>query len=387
MVRDPRSSMHDQIAGADAASAGAMAAPVNGDDDALVRGLREELRRVTPPSRPALGALPAPEAHRFDASEDAQSRWLNTAPREGRATVCAVMSSFNKKEWVKKNLEAIRKQTIPFDRVVVVDNDSHDGSPQMIREEFPEVDLIVMPHSAYGACETFNIGFKNADTDFVAILDDDVQLCEDWVELTLAKMASEPPSTAMISTRVVEPGMPDWFLNHPEVHRERYMATFRGCATLARRDVLEQCGYYDEAFFIYGNERDLSARVMNAGYRILQYPTAWCHHGTPFGMKAGPRSLYYHVRNLWWYLFKHVAFWQIVQFLLSQVAGLFRRARPDEEVRADAVGTIGIFSVIKDTPRGWWIVFKATAAAFLGLPRCIRQRKVCRHPDFALPTK
>ena len=384
MQRDPRSPMHDQIAGTEATGT---SMPASAASDALVRGLREDLRRIVPPSRTASHSGPIPDVERYEPSDDARQQWLNVAPRAGRPSVGAVMSSFNKKDWVRKNLQAIRKQTIKFDRVVVVDNDSHDGSAAMIREEFPEVDLIVMPHSAYGACETFNIGFKNAETDFVAILDDDVQLCEDWVELTLAKMASEPSSTAMISTRVVEPGMPDWFLNHPEVHRERYMATFRGCATLARRDVLEQCGYYDEAFFIYGNERDLSARVMNAGYRILQYPTAWCHHGTPFGMKAGPRSLYYHVRNLWWYLFKHVAIWQIVQFVLSQAAGLFRRQPDETEVRADAVGTIGIFGVIKETPSGWWIVIKATLAAFLGLPRCLRQRKVCRHPDFALPTK
>lgn len=354
-------------------------------EGSLVEVLREELRRVTPLPRPSLGIVVAPEAERFGPQAAARQQWLNAAPTEGRQTVSAVMVSFNKKDWVKKNLEALRKQTVPFDRVIVVDNDSHDGSPKMIRDEFPEVDLIVMPHSGYGACETFNIGFKNADTDLVAILDDDVQLCEDWLELTLARLAVEPPSTAMVSTRVVEPGMPDWYLNHPEVHQERYMATFRGCATLARKDVLEECGYYDEAFFIYGNERDLSARMMNAGYRILQYPTAWCHHGTPFGMKAGPRSLYYHVRNLWWYLFKHVAVWQIVYFFALQVMLKFR-AR-NENIRVDAVGTIGIFSVIRETRKGWWIVTKATLAAFWGLPRCLRQRRVCRHPDFALPTK
>ena len=385
VTEDHPQSIHDRgvDAGTPVTTGEAHAASTH--EQALLDGLRSELRRVIPSPPTVAGYTPSPEVERFAAEDTARSEWLNTAPRDGRPTVAAVMVSFNKKEWVKKNLEALRAQTVPFDRVIVVDNDSHDGSPAMIRDEFPEVDLILMPHSRYGACETFNIGFKNADTDFIAILDDDVQLCEDWVELTLAKIVAEPPTTAMISTRVVEPGMPDWFLNHPEVHQERYMATFRGCATLARRDVLEQCGYYDEAFFIYGNERDLSARVMNAGYRILQYPTAWCHHGTPFGMKAGARSLYYHVRNLWWYLFKHVAVWQIVYFFLLQVTPKFR-AR-DKEVRADAVGTIGIFSVIRETRGGWWIVLKATLAAFWGLPRCWRQRRICHHPDFALPTK
>jgi hypothetical protein len=102
-------------------------------------------------------------------------------------------------------------------------------------------------------------------------------------------------------------------------------------------------------------------------------------------MKGGPRSLYYHVRNLWWYLFKHVALRQIAYFFVIQLmlkVGLRR-----ESIKADAIGTIGIYQVIRETPRGWWIVCKATLAAFAGLPRCLRQRRVCVHPDFSLPTK
>ena len=50
---------------------------------------------------------------------------------------------------------------------------------------------------------------------------------------------SEPPTTAMVSATVIEPGMPDEYLNDPVVNTERYTATFRGCATLVRREVLE----------------------------------------------------------------------------------------------------------------------------------------------------
>lgn len=302
-----------------------------------------------------------------------------------RPTVAAVMVSFNKRDWVRKNLLAQRAQTLPFDSLIVVDNCSSDGSIEMIRAEFPEVRLIVMPHSGYGACETFNIGFKNADTDFIAILDDDVELSPDWLEKILARFQAEPPTTAMISSKVVEPEEPEWYTHHPEVNRERYMATFRGCATLARRDVLERAGYYDEDFFIYGNERDLSARVLNLGFRILQYPAAVVKHGTPFGMKKGKRSLYYHIRNLWWYLFKHVPVWQILHFFAIQFMLKLKVRR--ETIKADAIGTIGIYQIIRDTPGGWLVVLRATWDAFLGLPRCLRQRRVCRHPDFSLPTK
>jgi GT2 family glycosyltransferase len=302
-----------------------------------------------------------------------------------RPTVAAVMTSFNKKEDVRKNLDGIRAQTVPFDAVIVVDNCSRDGSAEMIRAEYPEVRLIVMPHDGYGACETFNIGFATARTDFIAILDDDVVLPPDWNEKMLGKAAAEPPSTALISSHVIEPGTPQWYLDHPDVNRERYMATFRGCATLARRSVIEACGWYDADFFIYGNERDLSARVLNAGCRILQYPGVVVRHGTPFGMKTGRRSLYYHVRNLWWYLFKHAPAREIARFLLLQLLSPFRRKKSG--VTADAVGTIGLWKTIRETEGGLWTVIRATLAGFAGLPRCLRKRAPCRAPDFDLPVK
>jgi GT2 family glycosyltransferase len=343
----------------------------HGVSTALVEQIRSELLRVNLTAMRQVAALPK------------SPTTLNKVV--ARPTVAAVMVSFNKRDWVRRNIQAQLAQSVPFDKLIVVDNCSRDGSVEMIRAEFPSVHLVVMPHSNYGACETFNIGFKNADTDFIAILDDDVELSPNWVELTLARMQAEPSTTAMISSKVIEPGEPDWYTNHPEVNRERYMATFRGCATLARREVIERCGFYDEEFFIYGNERDLAARVLSAGYRILQFPAATVRHGTPFGMKAGARSLYYHVRNLWWYLFKHASFMQILTFFWTQL--MLKVGFRTETLKADAIGTIGIYKVIGDTPGGWWIVTKATFAAFVGLPRCIRLRKVCRHPDFTLPTK
>ncbi|MCB9832225.1 MAG: glycosyltransferase family 2 protein [Planctomycetes bacterium] len=321
------------------------------------------------------------------AFEEARRRYLNLSPRAGRASVAAVMTSFNKREDVRRNLDGIRAQTIPFDEVIVVDNHSSDGTQEMVRRDYPEVTFIEMHDSSYGACETFNIGFGNATTDFVAILDDDVILPPEWVAKVLAKFAAEPETTGLISSKVIEPGTPDWYDAHPAVNAERYMATFRGCATMARRDVLARAGYYDEHFFIYGNERDLSCRVLNLGYRILQFPEVEVRHGTPFGMKKTPRSLYYHVRNLWLYLFKNVAFTKILGFVLRLFLKPLLPRRKSAEVTADAVGSIGGFSMIRETRNGLWICIKATVAAFWSLPYCLKRRQVCRAQDFELPVK
>jgi len=314
-------------------------------------------------------------------ADNARARFLNTQSRDGRRTVSAVMTSFNKIKDVRANLDALRLQTTPFDEIIVVDNRSSDGTQAMIRAEYHEVTFVEMHTSAYGACETFNIGFGTASSEFIAILDDDIVLPPNWVEAMLAKYATEPESTGLISSKVVEPGMPDWYKNDEKVNTERYMATFRGCATLARRDVLHRAGWYDDRFFIYGNERDLSCRVLNLGYRILQFPDVVVQHGTPFGMKKSGRSLYYHVRNLWLYLFKNVSWLQILGLFCGLLLKPFRK----KKVTSDAVGTIGFMGTIRQTRGGFLICVKATLNAFCNLPYCLKRRKVCKHQDFRLP--
>lgn len=305
-----------------------------------------------------------------------------------RPTVSLVICVWNRKDDLRDNLRACLAQTIPADEIIVVDNCSTDGTTEMVRTEFPQVKLIAMPHSAYGACETFNIGFASAKGEFVGILDDDVVLKPDWTELMLAEFAREPATTAILSPKVVEPKMPDWYLQSPAVNTPRYMATFRGCASLARHAAIRQCGYYDERFYIFGNERDLTTRLLNAGYRVKMAPHIEVFHKAPFGMRHGKRSLYYHVRNFWLWAFKYVGWGQVLGFPFKFLKkGLGGGKQQDGGAVADAVGTIGLFANIKSVPWGWWIVCKATWAALANLPYCLKHRQVCRHPDFELPVK
>ncbi len=303
-----------------------------------------------------------------------------------RAPVSCVLSSFNKKRDVRANLLALRRQTASPAEVIVVDNCSKDGTAAMIKEEFPEVRLIEMPHSRFGACETFNLGFKAARQELVAILDDDVVLPPNWIACLLERFGREPPTTAMITTKVIEPLMPEEYLHRNDVNEECYLPTFRGCGTLARRKVLEEAGYYDEKFFIYGNERDLAARVLSLGYRILQDPSVVTFHGTPYGIKAGKRSLYYHVRNFWLYAFKNCRWIDVLGVgLRLGLRGLGFRGRQAEA--AEATGTIGLDRSVGETPGGLWIAIRATLAALWLLPYCLRHRRVCTAPDFRLPVQ
>ena len=299
----------------------------------------------------------------------------------------AVISSWNKLESVRRNLEGLFRQTRPFERVVVVDNASSDGTAEMIRAEFPAVHLVEMPHSRYGACETFNVGFAQAETPWIAILDDDVVLPPGWLAGATQRLLDEPETTAVLSTKVVEPGMPESYRSSPAVNTERYMSTFRGCASLARRAPLAEAGYYDERLFIYGNERDLTCRLQNAGYRVLQFPGVEVFHETPFGIKQGQRSLYYHARNAGITMLKYAplgALLKLPWLVLKQVI-LRPRVAEEEGQVTDATGTIGIARSLRETPGAWWVLLKALASILLNLPYCLRHRRPVDHPDFELP--
>ena len=219
------------------------------------------------------------------------------APATGLPGTTAVISTWNKREVVLENLASLEAQTLPFASIVVVDNASTDGTAEAVAREFPNVRLVVMPNDAYGACETFNVGFASATTPYVAILDDDITLPPEWLEKATRRMLREPDSTAVVSSKVVEPGMPESYRSSEALNTERYMSTFRGCGSLAKTAACARRASTDERLFIYGNERDLTCRLLNRGYRVLQYPEIETYHKTPFGIQMGKRSLYYHARN------------------------------------------------------------------------------------------
>ena len=305
-----------------------------------------------------------------------------------KPTVSLVISVWNRKDDLRDNLKAIAAQTVKADQVIVVDNASHDGTPEMVQAEFPWVQLIRMPHSQYGACETFNVGFASARGEFTGILDDDVVLPPTFVEHMLAKFAQEPATTAILSPKVIEPEMPDWYLKSEAIHRERYLPTVRGCGSMARSDAIKKAHWYDIRFFIFGNERDLTTRLLNLGYRVKMVPSVEVFHKAPFGMRHGKRSLYYHVRNFWLYAFKYLPWRQVIAFPFRFLKkGLGGKKKHDGGEVADAVGTIGLFDNIKSVKWGYWICLKATLAALGSLPYCLKHRQVCRHPDFEPPLR
>jgi hypothetical protein len=191
----------------------------------------------------------------------------------------------------------------------------------------------------------------------------------------------------VLSTEVIEPGMPESYLASIDAQRERYMSTFRGCASLARTDALRRAGGYDERLFIYGNERDLTCRLLNLGFRVLHCPSVRAFHKTPFGIKMGKRSLYYHARNAWLTQLKYAPLADLARLpwlVLTKVV-LRGSKREAQGGVSDATGTIGIGKSIRETKGAWWVLVKASLNVLANVPYCLKHRAPVRAADFELP--
>jgi len=271
--------------------------------------------------------------------------------------VSVVIVNWNRKDDLRECLESIRNQTYKNIEIIVVDNHSTDGSIKIVRKEFPEVKLIVMPDSSYGACETFNIGFANATGEYIAILDDDVMLSPDWIEKIVKKFETEPKDTAMIATKIIDPLGLMW-PSENNADKEFYCGNFIGAGAMIKREALEKTRYYPKEYFIYWNEEELAAQLLSKGYKIKYFPEVKTYHKGHRSQRMTKRRFYFFVRNRLWTFWMHESMKKLIKKTFTHL-GYF----------LSSLGYRYITTYIK-----------GVIDAIKGLPDCIRNREVVDSP-------
>jgi N-acetylglucosaminyl-diphospho-decaprenol L-rhamnosyltransferase len=192
--------------------------------------------------------------------------------------------------------------------VVVVDNGSTDGSPQLVRDRFPSVSLIVEARNrGYGAAANRALAATSAEG--VLLLNSDA-FVEPDAPAILARQLQEHERAAIIGPRLENldgtlqrsaypfPSAADTFLGESGLHlavrrvpwlRERFLRTWShdractvpwvlGAALAIRRSAFDRVGGFDEGFFMYGEEVDLCRRLAGAGFHVRYEPSATVRH-------------------------------------------------------------------------------------------------------------
>ncbi|GLV49414.1 hypothetical protein TJA_25160 [Thermus sp. LT1-2-5] len=220
--------------------------------------------------------------------------------------VCAVIVTYNRKELLRECLQAVLSQTRPVDHVLVVDNASTDGTAEMLKEEFPQVEVLRLPENQGGA-GGFHEGMKRAyelGYEWIWVMDDDTFPESSTLEGLLR--GARQYGIDVISPLAVSLENPEE-LSFPRKMGALY--TFRVDAVggdsilwgehtlflgvLISRRAVNQVGLPDPRLFIRGDELEYSLRISRVGLRKAILP--WVrvtHPGTrsEFTFFLGKRS-------------------------------------------------------------------------------------------------
>lgn len=221
--------------------------------------------------------------------------------------VSVVMINWNRKEILRQVLTALSRQTYPDFEIVICDNNSTDGAPEMVIQEFPNVQLMQLPENV--GITGYNIAFEHSKGEIIVILDNDSFLEDDGIAAIVRKFQANPMMGALgckvynyYSGRVHH-----W---HPNVKSETVPAEgvdaplFNGCAAAARSSVLKEVGFYADEYFLYENERELCTKIINAGYEVKYFTDITGYHMVSEEGRSSERLVYFSTRNLIWYYWK-----------------------------------------------------------------------------------
>ncbi|NVO28001.1 glycosyltransferase family 2 protein [Donghicola sp. C2-DW-16] len=199
--------------------------------------------------------------------------------------------------------------------VIVVDNASVDGSPEMVEAEFPTV-IQIRNTDNRGFAAANNQGFEICTGRHILLLNSDTYVLKDVLAQTVEYMDQNPKVGAM-GCRVLNPDMTMqrtcsmwprlldlafmssglWKLPRPEFlgryqmthwqrDTEREVEVISGCYLALRWEVLEQVGPLDEDFFFFGEETDWCRRIADAGWQLRFAPVGEIvHYGSASARK------------------------------------------------------------------------------------------------------
>lgn len=257
-----------------------------------------------------------------------------SAPR-----IWIVIVNWNGGEKVLASLASIARSTLKPGQVLVVDNGSVDGSVQAIRARWPRAEIVETGENT-GFGRANNLGAERFLNDPAAshlfLLNNDATVASDTLEQLVGAMGRDRQIGAAVpKVYYVDPPRRLWYAGG-EIDWKQGSARHRGmgqedrgqfdgagavsfatgCGLLLRRAAVEQVGLFDPRYFFFGEDVDLSLRLIRAGYKIMYCPEAIVRHqvGHSARRRGGAFTYYHMTRNRLLTMRKHAGWRQWVQF-------------------------------------------------------------------------
>ncbi|MBQ8047481.1 MAG: glycosyltransferase family 2 protein [Prevotella sp.] len=248
-----------------------------------------------------------------------------------------VIVNYNVKYYLEQCLLSLRKATIGIDaEVYVVDNHSSDESENYIRDKFPEVRFIASDHNL-GFARANNLAIRQSKGEYVLLLNPDTILAEQTLRQAISFLDEHEKAGALGVCQLKTDGSPanesrrglptpmtafykmvGLCERYPQSHRFAHyylsylpwnvssqIEVISGACFFVKRRVFEQIGLVDEDFFMYGEDIDLSYRILKAGYQNWYIPSRILHYKGESTQKSSFRYVHVFYQAMLIFIRKH----------------------------------------------------------------------------------
>ena len=288
-----------------------------------------------------------------------------------------IIVSYKVKFYLEQCLLAVKKATADIENeIYVVDNHSNDGSVEFIAERFPDINLISSNHNNGFSCAN-NIAIRQCSGEYVLLLNPDTIVGESSLQEVIAFMDSHPKAggvgVKMLNidgTRAKESrrGVPTVATSfykmtglcacYPQSHRfgHYYMGylpwdkpsqieIISGAFCMLRHSALNEIGLLDEDFFMYGEDVDLSYRMLKGGYENWYVPADILHYKGESAHKSSFRYVHVFYNAMLIFFRKHYGNKAAIISLPIKAAVVFKATITLIRMQADSVRkNLGFFS-------------------------------------------
>lgn len=242
--------------------------------------------------------------------------------------VAIVIVNWNKKSYVRNLLNSLREINYDNHEITVVDNASGDGSVEAIKEQFPNVNLIVNSNNL-GGTGGFNTGIRYAlekgGYKYIWLLDNDVEV-EEKTLIELVKVLESDKKIGIAGSAMYDLSNRDklieignfinlsrgilWgnkrFALKEDIDKDFYFVdSVSGCSLCASTEAITNVGIWDENFFLYCDDVDWNIQFREKDYKIASVSKSRIWH-LPWEFKIGFNTIYYANRNILYLMSKHL---------------------------------------------------------------------------------
>jgi len=222
--------------------------------------------------------------------------------------VYAIVLNYNGGDNVVECLKSLCKSDYPSLEIVVVDNDSKDGSLETVKNLFQKYPIIKNSANLGFAAGT-NVGIRFAlekFADYVFLLNNDATVETDTLS-KLVEYAEKNGGSGIVSPLILkEKNGPPWFaggkilwtkMRAIHVHylgqKNAFFSHYAsGCAMLVNRSVFKKIGLFDEDYFLYYEDADFSLRAKKENFAVSILPSAIAYH-KEVSNKNNPAKIYW----------------------------------------------------------------------------------------------